>query len=177
MISPDDSCSLCPLCSGRTNIVRPSGDLSSKVVFVGEAPGENEDLKGVPFVGRAGRILDEALSVAGIDRSSVMITNTVKCRPPGNRDPTEEEMAACRRYLISELEGRALVVGLGRSSCRDLMGYKGKIRDVVNVPVDINVGDVPIRFLPAYHPMACIYSKDAYASLVLTMEIVRGYMR
>lgn len=176
MIAPEKDCSLCPLYSGRTNIVMPSGDLGSKVVFVGEGPGENEDLQGRPFVGRAGKILDDAFIAAGIDREKVMITNTVKCRPPNNRDPTEEEMAACRRFLYSELEGRELVVGLGKSSCRDLMGYDGGMKDVVNRIVEIEINGKRVNFLPAYHPMACIYRKEARTSLAETMEIVKRYI-
>ena len=88
MILPPKDCDRCGLCNGRNNIVLPTGNLDSPVVFVGEAPGENEDLQGVPFVGRAGKILDDAMTAAGITRKDVMITNTVKCRPPNNRYPT-----------------------------------------------------------------------------------------
>lgn len=176
MISPEKDCSLCPLCRGRTNIVMPSGDLRSPVVFVGEGPGENEDLQGRPFVGRAGKILDAAFEAAGIDREKVMITNTVKCRPPENRDPTEEEMGACRRFLLSELEDRALIVGLGKSSCRDLMGHEGGMKDIVNIPAEIDINGKKALFLPAYHPMACIYRKEARISLSETMEIVKRYL-
>ena len=79
-VSPDADCRLCGLCEGRTTIVLPDGDLTSRVVFVGEAPGENEDLQGRPFVGKSGKILENAMDAAGISRSDVMITNTVKCR-------------------------------------------------------------------------------------------------
>ncbi|MFA6804352.1 MAG: uracil-DNA glycosylase, partial [Candidatus Methanomethylophilaceae archaeon] len=100
---PAADCSLCPLCAGRTRIVLPSGNLDSKIAFVGEAPGENEDMEGKPFVGRAGKILDEIMLNAGLKREDFMITNTVKCRPPNNRDPTDEEMRACRPFLEDEL--------------------------------------------------------------------------
>ena len=176
MISPPADCNACGLCSGRSNIVLPTGSLSSGIVFVGEAPGENEDLQGVPFVGRAGKILDDAMSAAGITRKDVMITNTVKCRPPNNRDPTPEEMEACRPFLVSELKGRRLIVGLGKSSCRDLMGYEGSMKDVVNRIVRIDIGGEKVDFLPAYHPMACIYRKEARESLAETMRIVKGLL-
>ena len=110
MISPDKDCRLCVLCEGRTNLVLPSGDLDSPVVLVGEAPGENEDQQGAPFVGRAGQILNQAMEDVGLERSRVMITNTVKCRPPNNRDPEQSEMAACRKYLDSELSGRKAII-------------------------------------------------------------------
>lgn len=176
MLRPDPDCRLCGLCDGRTTIVLPDGDLDSKVVFVGEAPGENEDIKGRPFVGRSGRILEGSMSDAGISRSDVMITNTVKCRPPGNRDPRPEEMAACRPFLESELSGRSLVVGLGRSSIRDLTGYDGRMADIVNRVIDLEIGGTKVRFLPTYHPAACIYNKSARSALSEAMGIVRSYL-
>lgn len=132
MITPDPDCDLCGLCKGRTNLVLPSGNLGSPVVLVGEAPGENEDLSGLPFVGRAGKILDGAMADVGLDRSKVMITNTVKCRPAGNRDPEPEEMEACSRFLHSELAGRKAVVGLGKSAIKDLLGYTGPLAPIIN---------------------------------------------
>lgn len=177
MISPEKDCSLCGLCRQRSNIVMPCGDLDSPVVFVGEAPGENEDLQGVPFVGRAGKILDNAMEAAGVERASVMITNTVKCRPPNNREPTGDEMATCRPFLESELAGRRLIVGLGKSSCRDLMGYDGPMKDVVNKIVKISIGGTEVDFLPAYHPMSCIYRKESRESLAETMRIVREMLQ
>lgn len=175
---PDSDCRLCGLCEGRINMVLPSGDLDSKVVFVGEAPGEKENLCGKPFVGRSGQLLDKIMEEEGLDRSSIMITNTVKCRPPNNRDPTKEEMAACRPFLDSELYDKHLIVGLGKSSCRDLMGYEGKMSDIVNTIQKIKIGDREVIFIPTYHPAACIYSKDARNGLKDTMKIVKeNYLR
>ncbi len=169
---PDPDCRLCGLCDGRTNIVLPDGDPSSGVVLVGEAPGENEDLEGRPFVGRSGRILEAMLSDAGLDRSMVLITNTVKCRPPGNRDPSPDEMAACRPFLESELRGARLVVGLGKSACRDLMGHTGPMADIVNRPTEIDVDGTKVPFIPTYHPAATIYNKVSRAELRRTMDMV-----
>ena len=176
MIRPKADCALCPLCRERTNIVLPSGNLESRVVFVGEAPGENEDLMGKPFVGRAGKILDDAFAKAGIDRESVMITNTVKCRPPNNRDPTQEEMSACRPFLDSELESRSLIVGLGKSAIRDIIGYEGPMADIVNKIQTVTIGGNVVNFLPTYHPMACIYRKFAREELMRTISIVKEAM-
>ena len=167
---------MCGLCECRTTIVLPDGNLSSKVVFVGEAPGENEDVQGRPFVGKSGKILEGAMEVAGISRSDVMITNTVKCRPPNNRDPKPEEMEVCRPFLESELSGRSLVVGLGKSAIRDLIGYDGKMSDIVNKVIKINVGGTEVEFLPTYHPAACIYNKSARSALADAMAIVRSYL-
>ena len=176
MKAPETDCRLCGLCEGRTNIVLPDGDPCSKVVFVGEGPGENEDLQGRPFVGKSGKILSDMMESAGFDRSKVLITNTVKCRPPGNRDPRPEEMEACRRFLVSELEGRARVVGLGKSAVRDLMGFDGKMSDVANRIVRIDIGGTEVDFLPTYHPAATIYNKESRAALRAAMDIVAGYL-
>ena len=176
MISPPADCKGCGLCAGRHNIVLPYGKMDSGVVFIGEAPGENEDLQGKPFVGRAGKILDDAMEKAGISRSEIIITNTVKCRPPNNREPTDEEMAACRPFLVSELKGRKLVVGLGKTSSRNFIGFSGSMKDIVNKIVKIDVGGEEVDFLPAYHPMACVYRKEARESLAETMRIVKGLL-
>lgn len=174
---PEPDCSLCALCHGRTNIVLPDGDFSSGIVFVGEAPGENEDLEGRPFVGRSGKILDAMMEDAGISRSDVTITNTVKCRPPDNRDPKPEEMEACRPFLYWELSQARLVVGLGRSAVRDLMGFDGRMSEVVNIITEIDVDGKKVRFLPTYHPAATIYNKVSRAELRRTMDIVREEMQ
>lgn len=171
--TPAKDCRLCGLCAGRTNLVLPSGDLGSPVVLVGEAPGENEDLQGRPFVGKAGGILDQVFADTGVDRDSVMITNTVKCRPPDNREPLPEEMAACRPFLDSELETRKVVIGLGRSAIRDLMGYSGPMKDVVNTRQHITVSGKSILFIPTYHPMACVYQKTARTEIRRTMAMVK----
>jgi len=134
------------------------------------------DLEGRPFVGRSGKILGAMMEEAGFDRSDVLITNTVKCRPPGNRDPTREEMAACRPFLESELMDARVVVGLGKSACRDLMGYDGPMADVVNIPTTIRVGDRDVPFIPTYHPAATIYNKNSRAELKRTMQILKGMM-
>ena len=173
---PAADCSLCPLCAGRTRIVLPSGNLDSKIAFVGEAPGENEDMEGKPFVGRAGKILDEIMLNAGLKREDFMITNTVKCRPPNNRDPTDEEMRACRPFLEDELVNCKLVVGLGKSACRDLIGYEGSMFKIANKLQIFTIGGKDILFMPTYHPAACIYGDDARRGLRETMEKVKEYM-
>ncbi len=170
---PSEDCDLCPLCVGRRKIVRPSGDLDSGIAFVGEAPGESEDEQGIPFIGRAGKILDKMMEEEGLQRSKVMITNTVKCRPPKNRDPTKDEMAACRPFLNAELAGCRLVIGLGKSACRSLFGYEGKMGDIVNKRSTISIDGKEIPFIPTYHPAACIYNKEARVGLRETIRTVR----
>lgn len=109
-------CKKCKLADTRTNIVFGVGDVSSKILFVGEGPGENEDLQGEPFVGRSGKLLDEMLSKIGLNRENIYIANIVKCRPPGNRDPLPEEQDVCINWLRYQtlLMKPKIIVTLGR---------------------------------------------------------------
>lgn len=111
-------CQRCRLAQGRTHAVPGEGDLNAMVLFVGEAPGAEEDRLGRPFVGRSGQYLTEVLARCGIARSDVYITNLVKCRPPGNRDPLPDELAACEDYLLRQIEiiHPRIIVTLGRLS-------------------------------------------------------------
>lgn len=115
------SCEACELCRSRTNVVFGTGDRQSKLMFIGEAPGEQEDLQGTPFVGAAGMLLDDLLLSVGMSREQVYIANILKCRPPHNRDPLPEEEDACIRYLREQtaLIRPKLIVCLGRiAACR-----------------------------------------------------------
>ncbi len=117
------ACTLCPLHKGRTRAVPGEGHPETEVVFVGEGPGYNEDKEGRPFVGQAGGLLNELLKAIGWRREEVFITNVVKCRPPGNRDPEPIEIAACAPYLKRQLEvlDPAVIVTLGRHSLQTFM--------------------------------------------------------
>ena len=121
------SCTRCGLCETRANAVPGSGPAGAEVVFVGEAPGRSEDARGEPFVGAAGRVLDGALGRAGAARGSVYITNVVKCRPPGNRAPTEAEREACRGHLEAELEiiRPRIVCVMGNTALGSVLGMSG----------------------------------------------------
>ncbi len=117
-------CTRCPLAAGRTNVVFGVGDVNADLMFVGEGPGRDEDLKGEPFVGRSGHLLDRVLQEElGIGRDSVYISNTVKCRPPGNRDPHPAEVASCRPYLERQIDliGPRVIVTLGNFATRLLL--------------------------------------------------------
>ena len=110
------SCIGCELCKGRNNVVFGVGDKTTDILFVGEGPGEQEDLQGEPFVGPAGKLLDDMLSIIDLDRGNCYIANIVKCRPPGNRDPKEEEQNACFGYLHNQIQliRPKIIVCLGR---------------------------------------------------------------
>ena len=169
----DPQCTLCRLSEKRTQVVPPDGPLSARIVFVGEGPGEKEDIQGRPFVGRAGKMLDRLLAGQGVPRSEIMITNTVKCRPPENRRPKEDEMRACFPYLEQELKGRTLVIALGKTSSENLLARKINLAKEANVESLIQVMGKGIRVIPAYHPSACLYSLKARQSLGQTMHLVR----
>src|SRR5438067_7560777 len=97
-------CTRCPLADTRTTVVFGNGDANADLMFVGEAPGANEDRQGLPFVGQAGRLLDQLLNEIGVARADVFVANILKCRPPGNRDPLPQEIDACQGYLFRQLE-------------------------------------------------------------------------
>lgn len=117
-------CTLCRLCESRKSAVPGEGSKSAKIMFIGEAPGRNEDEQGRPFVGAAGKLLTEALEEAGLSRNEVFITNVVKCRPPNNRVPTDQERASCRPYLERQIKliNPKIICILGRTAFESLLG-------------------------------------------------------
>ncbi len=145
-------CTLCPLHKTRTQTVFGVGNPKAQLIFVGEAPGQQEDLKGEPFVGRAGQLLDQMLSAIGLKREDVFIANILKCRPPNNRDPKPEERQSCTPYLLRQLEfiQPKLIVALGRVSAQYLLDTTtplGKLRNRTHPYSDKN-----IPLLVTYHP-------------------------
>ena len=157
-MKPSKDCQRCGLCQGRTNVVLPDGDPDSPVAFVGEAPGAKEDAAGRPFVGSSGKVLNKILEEEGLPRATVFITNTVKCRPPNNRPPKQEEMDACLPCLEEELEGRRIIVTLGRSAAKDLLKREVSMKEEVNKPVKVKIRGREIDLIPAYHPAASFYN-------------------
>ncbi len=144
-------CTRCPLAAGRTNVVFGVGDPDSDLMFVGEGPGRDEDLRGEPFVGRSGQLLDRLLrEELGLTRARVYIANVVKCRPPGNRDPHPEEVAACRPYLERQLALVAprVVVTLGNFAARLLLDTTAGIKTLRGRAYPY--GDAVV--VPTYHP-------------------------
>lgn len=156
------ACVKCRLSETRTNAVPGDGSSAASVLFIGEGPGKNEDEQGLPFIGRAGQLLNKVLSEAPLAREDVYITNVVKCRPPGNRDPEQDEVATCMPYLkaqISLLDPRVIVT-LGRHSM--LRFYpEGKIsKDHGRI---IDIGDRVL--LPLYHPAAALRNPSLVETL------------
>ncbi|MEA3407555.1 MAG: uracil-DNA glycosylase [Chloroflexota bacterium] len=147
-------CQKCPLAAGRTHAVPGAGPADADIMFVGEAPGFHEDRQGLPFVGAAGNFLDELLASINLSREDVYITNVVKCRPPGNRDPQPEEIQACRPYLDRQIEliKPKMIVTLGRFSMQ--LAFSGvSITRVHGTPK--RVGD--ILYFPMFHPAAALH--------------------
>ena len=157
------ACTKCRLHTGRTKAVPGEGHPDTEVVFVGEGPGQTEDRTGRPFVGRAGDLLVRELATIGWRREEVFITNVVKCRPPDNRDPEPDEIAACAPYLSRQLEvlEPALLVTLGRHSLgRFVPGARiGQTHGTVR-PADPSAGVGPIPVFAMYHPAAALRSPD-----------------
>lgn len=150
-------CPLCKLSRSRRNAVPGDGQLSSKIMFIGEAPGKNEDEQGKPFVGAAGMILNQALEKAGIKRAEVFITNVVKCRPPGNRVPENDERSICRQYLDRQISLIApkIICILGSTAYSSILGGKS---------ITKNRGKIMERngqkYFLTIHPAAAIYNKN-----------------
>lgn len=150
------SCRLCPLWRGRRNAVPGEGNQRAELMFIGEGPGEEEDLQGRPFVGRSGKLLTEALEKAGIRREDVYITNVVKCRPPENREPTPEERKVCtNNYLFRQIEAvnPRLIVLLGSVAVQTLLGVSSVT--AVRGKAFEKGGR---RFFCTYHPAAALYN-------------------
>lgn len=147
-------CRRCKLCETRTNVVFGTGNEHADVMFIGEGPGENEDLQGEPFVGRGGKLLDDMLELIYLDRSQVYIANMVKCRPPKNRDPLPEEQSACAEWLSRQLEliDPKLIVCLGRIAAIRFIRSDFKISREHGQWFDVNGR----RVMALYHPAALL---------------------
>lgn len=153
-------CSRCPLAGGRTQVVFGVGDPAAQLMFVGEGPGREEDLRGEPFVGRSGQLLDRLLwEELGVRRDRVYIANVVKCRPPGNRDPLPEEVAACRPWLERQIElvGPRVIVTLGNFAARLLLDTTLGINALRGRAY--RYGDAHV--VPTYHPSFVLRSGAA----------------
>lgn len=163
------SCPLCKLARTRKNAVPGEGQLAAKIMFIGEAPGRSEDEKGRPFVGAAGRILDDLLNKVGIERSQVFITNVVKCRPPNNRVPEDDEVAMCGSYLERQiaLVNPNVICILGRTAYSSLLGGSS---------ITTNRGKIVVRegqkYFLTFHPAAAIYNKNLLSALEADLNLL-----
>lgn len=152
------ACTKCGLCKTRTNVVFGRGNEHARIMLIGEAPGKNEDLQGEPFVGAAGRTLSDVLATANIDVADVYIANVLKCRPPENRNPEPQEIAACTPHLDAQIEAidPDVIICLGAFATNHMLGEHAK-----NQPMGAlrgRIWQIQGRYvLPTYHPAATIY--------------------
>ncbi len=169
-------CTKCELSRARSNPVVGSGNLGSKIVLVGEAPGRKEDELGSPFVGSAGKLLDKLLCEAGLNRDSLFITNIVKCRPPNNRRPKKSEIRSCEPYLYNQLRviKPEIIAPMGNSSVSFFFDHynlgKAAIGDVHGKKYLVNEDWGPVSVIPLYHPAAAIYNRRLLEELTQDMK-------
>ena len=163
------ACTRCPqLAAGRTTVVFGSGNADADLMFVGEAPGHNEDKQGLPFVGQAGRLLDQLLGEIGLARRDVFVANTLKCRPPENRDPLPQEIAACQDYLFRQLEliEPRVVCTLGNFATKLLRADPATGITRLHGREEIRrIGPRTVRLYPLFHPAAALYTPAMLATL------------
>lgn len=173
------SCERCPeLVATRTQVVFGSGNADADLMFIGEAPGRDEDRDGIPFVGRSGKLLTELLGEVGLDREDVFIANVLKCRPPDNRNPAAREIANCREYLEEQLEliRPAVVCTLGNFSTKLIRDRPDKITDVRGRPEIITIGTRSVRLLPLLHPAAALYTRSNIDLLRADIALIPGLL-
>jgi uracil-DNA glycosylase family 4 len=153
-------CTKCALAGGRTQVVFGSGNHDADLMFVGEAPGFHEDKQGVPFVGAAGKLLDQLLAGIELTRDDVYVANVLKCRPPGNRDPMPDEIQACEAHLWRQIEliEPRVVATLGNFATKLLSGRPTGITRVHGQEQETTLGGRRVLLYPIYHPAAALYT-------------------
>jgi DNA polymerase len=153
-------CERCALARTRTQVVFGSGSPTADLMFVGEAPGFHEDKQGVPFVGAAGKLLGKLLEGIGLSRDDVWVCNTLKCRPPGNRDPLPDEIEACEPHLWRQIEliQPTLIATLGNFATKLLSGKPAGITQVHGRAQQVVLGGNPVTLYPIFHPAAALYT-------------------
>ena len=174
-----------PLFKECKNIVIGEGDKNADILFVGEAPGRNEDETGVPFCGAAGKNLDKLLDKVGLKRSKIYIANILKCRPPQNRDPLPEEIKYHTPWLLKQIKEikPKIVCSLGNYSTKffmagtnvDEMKNQLGITEVHGKPQDIEIEGLKIKLIPLFHPAAIIYKRNLEPLWIQDMEVVKKY--
>ena len=174
-----ENCRKCNLCKTRKKPVVGTGSLDSEILFVGEAPGYNEDLQGRPFVGRAGKILDELLESVGLKRVDVYIANIIKCRPPDNRNPLKTEIETCTDYLNKQIEiiQPNIILPLGNFACSYIFEkYNLKYDKISNVHgkiFQINTLMGTIKIIPFYHPVIATYNPNTINTLLEDFKVIK----
>lgn len=178
LYEPYKKCTQCPLGKeGRTNVVFGKGNPDADIIIIGEAPGQKEDEQGEPFVGRSGKLLTSVLSECGIDRKNVYITNTVKCRPPGNRNPTEQEATTCKNLLLFNqinIINPSILITLGSVAFSSLFTTKQRISDLRG---SVHFLEEKIPVLPTYHPAFALRNPSAKTTLINDIKFALEYLK
>lgn len=178
LYEPYRYCTMCPLGTlGRTNVVFGEGNPDAQLMFIGEGPGADEDAQGRPFVGRSGKLLTQTLHKAGIDRATIFITNIVKCRPPGNRLPTEEESTTCKNLLLIKqikIIRPQIICTLGSLALQSLVGSNYKITQTRGKLINTDLATIIPTYHPAYilrNPTAMpLFEQDIKAAITLVAK-------
>jgi len=169
----DLACTACRLSGKRLHVVPGNGPCRSRIMFFGEAPGKEEDARGEPFVGRAGRVLDQAIEKAGANRSQVYVGNIVKCRPPNNRKPRSDEIETCTSLYL-EYEIRAVkptvICALGQTAANHFLPTNEKMSNRVGCEIEMLFDGLEVKFIVAYHPAACLYQRKNLASFERSIQ-------
>jgi len=149
-----NNCTKCKLCSNRHNVVIGTGNKNARIMFIGEGPGADEDMQGIPFVGKAGKLMDKALQGLGITREELYIANIVKCRPPNNRNPEKDEALACREYLELQIKlvNPEIIVLLGSVALKNILGEEYGITSSRGKWIEKDGR----KYLPTFHPAALL---------------------
>ncbi len=167
-------CTRCGLCEGRTQVVNTHGNRNARLMFVGEAPGADEDAQGKPFVGRAGQLLTKIIEAIGLKREDVIIGNVNRCRPPGNRQPTLEEAAICRPFLFREIAAvrPEVIVVMGNTALRNLLEIREGITRVRGQFQDFQ----GIKVMPTFHPAYLLRDPSKKRETWEDMKTVKAYL-
>ena len=151
-------CKDCKLCQNRNKVVIGEGNKNARIMFIGEGPGADEDIQGRPFIGRAGKLMDQAFKGIGIKREEVYIANVVKCRPPGNRNPETDEINACKKFLKSQIKlvNPEIIILLGSVATKEILGEEYSITKIRGTIIEKD-GRI---YLPTFHPAALLRDED-----------------
>ncbi len=178
LINEIKNCKKCPLSKYRRNPVPGEGPRDADIMIIGEAPGAKEDEEGRPFVGAAGKLLTTLLESIGLKRDNVYITNVVKCRPPNNRDPTEEEINTCLPYLMKQIAiiKPKIIIALGRHAARTIFKQAGLVwKNMSTMHGKVYEGTInghKVIIIPTYHPAAALYKPNLKAILEKDFTVV-----
>lgn len=167
-------CQKCKLCNNRNNIVLGTGNKQARVMFIGEGPGADEDIQGIPFVGKAGKLMNQALKGIGIEREEIYIANIVKCRPPQNRNPEQDEINSCLDYLRAQvlLVKPEIIVLLGSVALKAILGKEYSITSSRGKWIEKK----GIKYMPTFHPAALLRDETKKISFWKDLKEVKKYM-